>query len=268
MSPAPRWLRHPLTRDLSVDDPRTTRLRRDIIREKLLLRRIYGDWYARVRGSLPPGAGGVLELGSGAGFLRDVVPEAITSDAVGGADVLLFADGRDLPFAAGDLRAIVLIDVLHHVPDCRRLLAEAARCIRPGGVLVAIEPWVSAWSRFVYSRFHDEPFEPDAPAWEFPPAGPLSGANQALPWIIFQRDRAGFETEFPEWRIERVTPFMPLRYLVSGGVGFRNLVPGWTHPLWVGLETLARPFMADLAMFVHVVLRRAPDEASVSRPGR
>src|SRR5262245_27320971 len=267
MSPPLRWLRHPLTRDLSVDDPRTTRLRRDIIRDKPLLRGIYRDWYALVRESLPPGVGGVLELGSGAGFLREVLPEAVTSDTVAGADVRLFADGRALPVADGRLRAIVLIDVLHHISDCRRLFAEAARCIRPGGALVAIEPWVSAWSRFVYGRLHEEPFQPDAAAWEFPPAGPLSGANQALPWIVFQRDRAAFDAEFPEWRIERVKPFMPLRYLVSGGVGFRNLVPGWTHPLWVGLETLAKPFMASLAMFVHVVLRRTPAESS-RRPGR
>ena len=239
-----------------VDDPRTTRLRKEIIRSKPFLRRVYQDWYGLVRASVPAGPGAVLELGSGGGFLREVLPETITSDVFAGPEVGVLADGRALPFADGCLRAIVMIDVLHHVSDCRPLFAEAARCVRPGGVLVAIEPWVSAWSRFVYDRLHQEPFDPEAAEWHFPPAGPLSGANQALPWIVFQRDRAAFEAEFPEWRIARLEPFMPLRYLVSGGAGFRSLAPGWTYPLFAGLEKLAEPGMASLAMFVHVVLRR------------
>src|SRR5262249_41001219 len=145
-------------RGLAVDDPETTRRRREIIRGKPFLRRVYGDWYAFVRERVPPGPGAVLELGSGAGFLAEVLPEVVTSDTVGGADVRAFADARALPFAAGSLRAVVLVDVLHHVPDVRRFFAEAGRCVRPGGAIVAIEPWVSAWSRFVYARFHDEPF--------------------------------------------------------------------------------------------------------------
>jgi SAM-dependent methyltransferase len=260
MSLSSRWLQHPLTRGLSVDDPRTTRLRRDVIRSKPFLRRVYQDWYGLIRASVPAGPGGVLELGSGGGFLREALPETITSDVFGGPEVRVLADGRALPFADGCLRAIAMIDVLHHVSDCRLLFAEAARCVRPDGALVAIEPWVSAWSRFVYGRLHSEPFRPEAPGWHFPPAGPLSGANQALPWIVFQRDRAVFEAEFPEWRIVRLTPFMPLRYLASGGVGFRSLVPGWTYPLFAALEKLAEPGMENLAMFVHIVLRRAPAE--------
>lgn len=257
-----RWLQHPLTRGLSVDDPRTTRLRRDIIRSKPFLRRVYQDWYALVRASVPAGPGAVLEIGSGGGFLREVLPETITSDVFGGSGVRVLADGRDLPFADGCLRAIAMIDVLHHVSDCRHLFAEAARCVRPGGALIAIEPWVSRWSQFVYGRLHQEPFEPGEREWHFPPAGPLSGANQALPWIVFQRDRATFEAEFPEWRIARLEPFMPLRYLVSGGAGFRSLAPGWAYPLFAGLEKLAQPAMSSLAMFVQIVLRREPAETT------
>ena len=71
------------------------------------------------------------------------------------------------------------------VLDPAGFLAESARCVRAGGALVMIEPWVSRWSRFVYTRFHHEPFDPDSPRWEVPQTGPLSGANGALPWILF-----------------------------------------------------------------------------------
>ena len=39
-----------------------------------------------------------------------------------------------------------------------------------------IEPWVSAWARFVWGRLHHEPFAPEASSWRIPSSGPLSGA--------------------------------------------------------------------------------------------
>ena len=89
-----------------------------------------------------------------------------------------------------------------------------------------IEPWVTPWSRLVYTKLHYEPFDPEMAHWEFPESGPLSGANNALPWILFVRDRDQFEREFPMWSIQSMRPMMPIRYLVSGGVGFRALMPG------------------------------------------
>ena len=68
------WLAHPLTRGLDIDDPRTTELRRSIIRYKKFLRRIYEEWYTALAGALPEVQGPVLELGSGAGFLREYIP--------------------------------------------------------------------------------------------------------------------------------------------------------------------------------------------------
>ena len=115
-----------------------------------------------------------------------------------------------------------------------------------------IEPWVSKWSSFVYPRLHHEPFDPSAKVWEFSTSGPVSGSNQALPWIIFERDRAVFEREFPEWRIVEIQPIMPLRYLVSGGLTTRNLFPGWSYGFWKWVEG-GLPFAA---MFAFIALER------------
>ncbi len=99
-----------------------------------------------------------------------------------------------------------------------------------------IEPWVSTWSRPIYTHLHHEDFDPDAKNGTFAATGPLSAANGALPWIIFQRDRQKFESEFHELEIQTVRPFMPLRYLVSGGVSMRQLTPESTFDLWRKLE--------------------------------
>ena len=250
-------LAHPRTRHLDVDDPRTTELRRDIIREKPFLKRIYDDWYRLISAALPDDRGPVLELGSGAGFLREFAPrELITSERFYCASVDAILDAQALPFADGSLRAIVLTDVLHHLPRVRAFFREADRTLRPGGTIVMIEPWVTTWSRVVYTRLHHEPFRPETREWEFSETGPLSSANGALPWIVFVRDRARFEHEFPGLRIETITPFMPFRYLVSGGVSLRTLMPAWTYAGWSRLETSLTPLMHRWAMFAFIVLRR------------
>jgi hypothetical protein len=119
-----------------------------------------------------------------------------------------------------------------------------------------VEPWVTSWSRFVYTRLHHEPFQPDTPSWELPTAGPLSGANDALPWIIFSRDRRQFEQEFPHWRIELIKPIMPFRYLLSGGVSLRSLAPVWSFGVWRDMENALGRWSDELAMFAQIVLRR------------
>ena len=257
MSKLASWLAHPLTRGLDIDDPRTTHLRRQILAEKRFLHRIYEEWYTAIAASLPAGEGAVLELGAGAGFLSEHIPGLLRSEVFLGSGLDLVLDGLDLPFAAGALRGIVMTNVLHHLPRPLRFFTEAARAVRPGGVVALIEPWVSGWSRQVYTRFHHEPFLPEGD-WEIPAGGPLSGANGALPWILFERDRERFEREAPAWRVRSVQRIMPFRYLVSGGISLRSLVPAASYPLWRGLERALSPWSRQLAMFAHVVLERRP----------
>lgn len=250
------WLAHPLTRGLDLDDPDTTNKRRQIIQEKKFLRRIYEEWYAAIAAVVPEGAGAVLELGSGAGFLEEYISGLITSEIFYCPGIRTVLDGQRLPFADGGLRGILMTDVLHHLPQTRRFFTETARCVRRGGVVAMIEPWVTPWSQLVYTHLHHEPFQPQAPTWEFPTNGPLSGANGALPWMIFVRDRTQFEQEFPEWQIETIKPMMPFRYLVSGGVSLRSLTPVWSYDFWRTLENGLGPWLDQLAMFARIVLRR------------
>ena len=251
-----RLLAHPLTASLAVDDPATTALRRQIISSKPILKAIYDEWYSMLAKEIPPGDGLVLELGSGGGYCADFIPGLITSETFACPGVQIVVDAQRLPFAEKSLRAIVMTDVLHHMSDVRRFFAESARCLCPGGKIVMIEPWVTSWSRLIYAHFHPEPFRPDSPEWSFSSSGPLSGANSALAWIVFHRDRQVFESEFPEFLTERINPFMAFRYLVSGGVGMRSLTPGFTSSAWIGLERLLEPQMPRLGMFALIAVQR------------
>jgi SAM-dependent methyltransferase len=255
-----KWLRsllaYPLTRGMHLDDPRTTLVRRDVLQKKKFLKRIYQAWYTMIAGALPDGTRQVVELGAGAGFLAEILPDLVTSEVFFIPGMRAVLDGQRLPFAGCSLKAVVMTDVFHHLAQPRRFLAEAARSVVPGGVVIMVEPWVSAWSRFVYRKFHHEPFDPQAAAWEIEQSGPLTAANGALPWIIFERDRQRFEAEFPQWSIEVVQPMMPFLYLLSGGMALRSLAPGWMFEFWQGVEKLLAPWMGRLAMFAFIVLRK------------
>jgi SAM-dependent methyltransferase len=255
-----RALVHPLAADLDPDDPRAPEVHRRIIGEKPLLRAVYDEWYAALAdavGSRSP----VLEIGSGGGYLRDRMPGLVTSDIRRTPAARVVCDAHAIPVRDGGLGAIVMTNALHHLPDVSRFLHEAARAVRPGGCVAAIEPWVSPWSRVIYSRLHREPFDPRA-EWTFAAGGPLSSANGALPWILVDRDRSRFQREHPEWEIRHVRPGWPLCYLLSGGVSLRSLVPTFVQGACRALERrLDRS--ARWAMFALIVLERRSDVRSL-----
>ena len=258
-----RLFSHPLLRGLDLDDPKTTKLRRDVILSNPFLAQIYAEWYARLKASFPPGPGKVLELGSGPGFLKSYIPELITSETFYVDDLKIILDGQHLPFFEGALKGILMTNVLHHIPSPSKFFNEAARVIKPSGVISMIEPWNTPWSRMVYKHLHHEPFDPNSSQWQIPGGGPLTGANGALPWIIFCRDRHKFEQDFPAWRVEKITPFMPVAYLISGGVSMRPLMPGWSYPIVHQFERVLSPLNPRIAMFSHILLVRTPPHGPV-----
>ncbi|EFO33339.1 methyltransferase type 11 [Roseibium sp. TrichSKD4] len=242
-----------MTRGLSIDDPQTTELRRQIIVEKPFLKSIYHEWYGRILEALP-NQDRVLELGSGAGFFKEMLPNAITSEVFPVEGVDIVADACNLQFLDGDLDAIVMTDVLHHIPGVDRFFAEASRCLRPGGRIVMIEPWRTPWSEWVYNHLHHEPFVPSAD-WNIPTTGPLSGANGALPWIIFLRDKEEFGRQYPELKITNIEPIMPFSYMLSGGVSLRSLMPNF---LYRSIRFIEGLLPADrFAMFALIEVERS-----------
>lgn len=247
-------LQHPLTRGMDLDDPATTKLRKQIIQEKPLLKEIYEEWYEAICEHLPSGSGSILEIGSGAGFLKSYISELITSDImpVSGNDIV--CDAQHLPFNNNYLRAIVMVNVLHHIREPEIFFQEAERCLRKGGRIIMIEPWVTSWSRIIYGWLHHEPFAPESASWRLPESGPLSGGNDALPWIIFQRDRDYFH-KVTNLKVKLIEEIMPFRYLLSGGVSLRNLLPTWTIRPFTLLEKSIPPrMMKKTAMFAIVVV--------------
>ena len=248
---------HPLTRGLELDAPETTIQRLRIIQDKAFLRKFYHQCYLDLAEFLPVDVDGpVLELGSGGGFLKDYIPGLITSEIMPIPGIDLQLDGLRLPFKRASLRSIVMFDVFHHLPDVTLFLASAADSIKPGGAIIMLEPWNTAWSRLIFRFLHHEPFLPDSPDWHLSGGGPLSMANQALPWIVFKRDQEKFRRQCPQWEIKAIAPDYPFGYLLSGGLAYRSFMPGFLFGFWRALENCLQPWMDTWAIFAKIVLLR------------
>jgi ubiquinone/menaquinone biosynthesis C-methylase UbiE len=106
------------------------------------------------------GTARLLDIGCGAGFvinlLRDTFEEIHGLDAtqamldridVSGGNITLHRGVAErLPFDDGWFDLVTAYSVLHHLEDHRRVLAEAARVLRPGGVLyIDLEPNRAFW---------------------------------------------------------------------------------------------------------------------------
>ena len=242
-------------KNISIDDVETTVSRRKILKRKKFLRKTYIDWYEIFLSELEGTDGTTLEIGSGAGFLKEIIPHVITSEMLKVPHVDVILDGLFLPFENA-LGAIVMTDVFHHLNDASVFLQGAANALKTNGLIIMIEPWVTPWSRSIYKNLHHEPFVPEAREWSFPKCGPLSGANGALPWIVFERDRHIFEQKFPILRLKKVKPFMPIRYLMSGGFTTWLGTPSFFYQPVKRFEGLLEPFMNWLGMFALIVLEK------------
>jgi len=222
------FLEHPYTRSIDIDDPALTIKRREIIRSKKFLMHIYHEWYSKIIQCLET-RDSVLELGSGGGFLAELIPNLITSEIVKIEGVDEIVDACQMPFRDNSLNAIVMTNVFHHIPDIDKFLKESHRVIKDSGKIVMIEPWKTPWSSWIYSNLHSEPFEADG-HWRLADhKGPLSSANGALPWIVFERDLKKLNSEYPFISVKKIELMMPFSYLLSGGVSKRSLAPGFLY---------------------------------------
>lgn len=251
-------LKLPSTRKIeALDAPYATLVHAEIIQAKFFLKKLYADFYKQFKEAMPDDAATkkLVELGSGGGFIKDIIPNVVTSDIMELPNVDICFSGLEMPFEDNKIDAFFMIDVLHHVHDSLKFIRELNRCLKNGGKVIMIEPANTLWSRFIYENFHHEPFDPYG-HWGVEPSGPLSSANGAIPWIIFYRDILQFKAEFPHLMVRRLKTHTPFRYLVSGGLSMYQLLPSFTYNIVRGVENLLSPLNKYFGMFLTVELEK------------
>lgn len=234
----------------NIDNPQTTIERRKIISQKYFLQRIYTEFYNRLNSALKDSnrKGTIVELGSGGGFIKKIIPKVKTSDILKLPDVDMQFSVLKMPFKNKSVNAFIMIDVFHHISDIKKFLNEINRCLKKGGQIIMIEPSNTLFGRIIYKYFHHELYNATG-KWSFKSSGPLSGANSALAWIVFIRDRKIFEKEFPMLKIIKIEAHTPFKYLISGGFSYRQLLPDFFYPATQFLELLLCSLNRYLGIF-------------------
>lgn len=242
--------------DHPLDSAERSLAHREIILSKPFLKKIYCEWYdvfAQKFAGLP--ANEILEVGSGGGFLKETMPNIITSDILPIKSIDMCFSALDMPFRDDSLMGICMLNAFHHLPDAHKFLMEANRVLKKNGRLVMIEPATTWWSKFVYSLFHHEPFLPDGD-WTVPDKGPMSSSNSCLPWIVFIRDKAIFQQLFPDLEIESIDFHTSIRYLLSGGVSIKQLMPGFSYRFFTAIDNILCKISPQFAMFMTISVRK------------
>lgn len=248
----------PLVKGVDVNHADAVTLHRQIIESKPLLQAAYRRWYRECVPAYEATkhlAGTMIEIGSGAGFLDQVIPGVISTDVVETPFVKKVVNAMELDFPDEDFRAIFLIGVLHHIPFPGKFLAEAQRCLKPGGRLVMVEPSNGFLQRLLGKLTdHYEFFDDTVVEWVNVSAGRMTSANMALPWVIFERDRERFLREFPRLRIVSIRYHTFLAYIVTGGMTYRSFLPTFCVPLVNFTERTFTPLMKHLGTMMTVDL--------------
>ena len=230
--------------------------RREIWESKTLIRKLYRKWYRLIADALRSGK--TLELGGGSGNLKQFFPGVITSDVVYAPWLDAVLDAQGLPFKNRGLTNIVLFDVLHHLKAPVIFFGEAERVLAPGGRIVMVEPYVSWLSFLVYRFLHQEGMHWRADPFRVERSkenDPFDG-NQALPTLIFEKQRAKFSDLFPRLRIIGEKRMDSLLYPLSGGFHHPSLCPLFLTKAFEYVEDLMQPICRFTAFRLFLVLEK------------
>ncbi len=211
-----------------------------------------------------PAALSILEIGSGTSPLKQFLSNVITSD-------VLDLDYLDLVFDCHEidkldairkesLDVMTLTNVLHHLRSPITFLNRAANKLKPGGKVIATEPFFSLLSTPIFKYLHHEPVDFGISEPELENVrGPLASANIALPWQIFFRRRDWAVNLRKNYDVENcsVRFFSAVSYMVTGGISRRLPVPAWLYRVFFPMDLFfSRCFPRLCASFFTIVLPR------------
>lgn len=233
--------------------------------KKPLLRQVYRQFYEHIAAQITRSVPGyILELGSGLGKIKEVIPECRTSDIFPNPWLDQVENAYRLSCQDGAVSNLILFDVWHHLEFPGLALRDFYRVLAPGGRLILFEPAIGLLGHFIYGNFHHEPL----------------GLNQSLPWMPENKKdfcERYYAAQGNAWRMFRSRDFFDrmlgfrllaihyyssLVYVGSGGFRRRPVYPACFFGLlsWLDLQLSKWPSLFATRMLI--VLEKESRELS------
>lgn len=230
-----------------------------IWKEKIILRKIYTEFYEKIRKNLSLQDGKILEIGSGIGAIKNVINNCILTDVIYSPYIDFVQSAYQLAIRDESLSNIILFDVFHHLKYPQSALNEFYRALKEKGRVIIFEPDISCLGFLVYGLFHKEPVN-----W-----------NEKILWDVEEKEvlldksyysaqgnatrvflKKEYELSSRLWKIILVERYSAISYVLSGGYSKPQLYPDFSYPLIKLLEKILDIFPALFSTRMLIVLEK------------
>lgn len=233
-----------------------------VLYEKPMMRDVFSEFYDTCinldKEHFSQSKGKRVEIGAGVSFFKKKYPEIISTDIKKAENLDMVLDAQNMPFENNSIRAIYGINCFHHFPNPNLFFKELERVLENGCGCILIDPYYGTIAKRFYKKIFDtETFDMTQKEWVNESLGFMNGANQALSYIVFKRDIKKFEMLYPNLEIVIQKPLNNyMRYILSGGLNFRQISPSFFSPIIKVFEFLFIPFNSIFALHHIIVIRK------------
>jgi hypothetical protein len=234
-------------------------------KKKKLLQKVYYDFYTLIKSKLDFAvAGSVVELGSGIGKIKDVIPNCVTTDIFENPWVDRVENAYKLSFENKSVSNLILFDVFHHLEFPGNAFDEFRRVLNDKGRLILFEPCLSLLGLISYGLLHHEPINmyKDISVYaknenEIKESGYYAAQGNA--YRIFQNQK-NYQTLLSKWEIINHKQYPAISYLASGGYSKPQLYPTSMYGFMKMVDSVCGIMPSVFATRMLVVLKKKSDE--------
>lgn len=255
------WLSDPMIEGMDINGISRFEVHKSMLNKKRMLREVFNEIHYLFRYldlKYLTGDGLEVELGAGVSLMRDKYPKVLATDIIDAPHLDMVLNAEKIDLHDKSVRVIYGQNCFHHFLNPDNFFNELDRVLIPGGGFIMLDPYYGPFAQFLYKRlFKTEGFDKKFPSWQTPLTAPLYGANQALSYIVFVRDRIEFERKYPSLKIIHTqTVGNYLKYLLSGGLNFRQILPDGATTAISFFERILSPLNSIFALHHIVVIKK------------
>lgn len=171
----------------------------------------------------------VVELGSGIGNIKTVIPDCLTTDMFITPWSEQVENAYHLSFEDRSVSDLIMVDVFHHLQYPGTALDEFHRVLQPGGRVLLLEPHISLLGNIVYGLLHPEGLRrKHAIQWYAPHGAQLDApeyyTSQGNATRIFLGK--AHQQQLRGWTAISVLRVPAIAYLATGGYTRPQFLPG------------------------------------------